>query len=49
MPGAERNKVFPTYPLEEQLVIYRCGMNRRPPDTYLAEYIADRGESAIPV
>ncbi len=45
----ERGKVFPGYPLEEQLVIYRCGMNRRPPDTYLAGYIADRGEPAIPV
>ena len=49
MPGNERDKVFPTYPLEDQLVIYRCGMNRRPPDTYLAGDIADRGEPAIPL
>jgi hypothetical protein len=49
MTSDERGKVFPTYPLEDQLVIYRCGMNRRPPDTYLAQYIADRGEPAIPL
>ena len=49
MSGDERGKVFPTYPLEDQLIIYRCGMNRRPPDTYLAGYIADQGEPAIPV
>ena len=45
----ERGKVFPGYSLEDQLVIYRCGMNRRPPDTHLSSYIADRGEPAIPV
>jgi hypothetical protein len=49
LSGDERDRVFPTYPLEEQLIIYRCGMSRRPPDTYLADYIADRGEPAIPV
>lgn len=49
MSPDERSKVFPTYPLEEQLVIYRCGMDSRPPYTYLAGYIADRGEPAIPV
>lgn len=48
MSSDERDKVFPTYSLEDQLVIYRCGMNRRPPDTYLAGYIADQGEPAIP-
>jgi hypothetical protein len=49
LPGDERDKVFPTYALEGQLVIYRCGMNRRPPDSYLAGYIADRGEPVIPI
>lgn len=49
MSRDERTKVFPTYSLEEQLIIYRCGMSRRPPETYLADYIADRGESAIPL
>jgi hypothetical protein len=48
LPTGEREKVFPGYPLEEQLIIYRCGMSRRPPDNYLAGYIADRGEPAIP-
>jgi hypothetical protein len=49
LPGDERDKVFPSYPLDQQLTIYRCGMNRRPPDTYLAGYIADRGEPVIPI
>lgn len=49
LPGDERDKVFPSYPLEEQLILYRCGMNRRPPDSYLAGYIADRGEPVIPI
>ncbi len=48
IPADERAKVFAAYSLEEQLVIYRCGMDRRPPDSYLADYIADRGEVAIP-
>ena len=45
----ERRKAFQSYSLEEQLTIYRCGMSRRPPDTHLAGYIADRGEPIIPV
>lgn len=49
LPGDERDKIFPEFPLEDQLIVYRCGMNRRPPETYLAGYIADRGEPLIPV
>ena len=49
LPASQREKLFITYSLDDQLSIYRCGMNRRPPDTYLANYIADRGEAAIPV
>jgi hypothetical protein len=49
LPGDERDQVFPAYPLEDQLIIYRCGMNRRPPDSYLAGYIANRGEPVFPI
>ena len=48
LSARQREKLFITYPLDDQLNIYRCGMNRRPPDTYLVAYIADRGEAAIP-
>ena len=49
IPLDQQGKVFSGYPLEKQLTLYRCGLkNRRPPATYLADYIADRGESAIP-
>ena len=48
-PAGAREKLFQTYPLEAQLTIYRCGMNRVPPDTYLASYIADRGKEVIPI
>jgi hypothetical protein len=49
MDGSQQDKLFPTYSLEEQLTIYRCGMDRRPPDRYLANYIADRGQDTIPM
>ena len=48
-PAGAREKLFQTYSLEDQLTIYRCGMNRVPPDTYLASYIADRGNEVIPI
>jgi hypothetical protein len=44
----QRGEVFPSYPLDTQLRIYRCGLNRRPPATHLAVYIAAKGEAAIP-
>ena len=44
----QRGDVFPSYPLDKQLRIYRCGLDRRPPATHLAVYIADKGEPAIP-
>jgi len=45
----KQDEVFRTYELNDQLIIYRCGMNERPPYRYLAGYIAERGESAIPL
>jgi hypothetical protein len=47
-PASEREKLFPTYDLDRQLDLYRCGMNRRPPANSLALFIAQRGEPAIP-
>jgi hypothetical protein len=47
-PASEREKLFPTYDLDKQLVLYRCSMNRRPPDSSLPLLIAERGEGAIP-
>jgi hypothetical protein len=49
LSAGERERLFKTYDLEKQLDLYRCGMNRRPPDIALAIPIADRGESTIPV
>lgn len=49
VPLDQQGKALSTYPLEKQLDLYRCGMNRRPPASYLAKYIADGGENAIPV
>ena len=47
-PASERERLFPTYGLDKQLELYRCGMNRRPPDTSLPLLIAERGEGVIP-
>ncbi|HEY2974226.1 MAG TPA: hypothetical protein VGJ48_17050 [Pyrinomonadaceae bacterium] len=47
-PASEREKLFLTYDLDKQLELYRCGMNRRPPDSSLPLLIAERGEGAIP-
>ena len=46
-PASEREKVFRTYDLDKQLELYRCGMNRRPPDSSLPILIAERGEGVI--
>jgi hypothetical protein len=47
-PASEREQLFKTYDLDKQLDLYRCGMGRRPPDSSLPLFIADRGETAIP-
>jgi len=49
LSARERERVFPTYDLEKQLDLSRCGLDRRPPDTSLSLFIADRGEPAIPI
>ncbi|HKO42434.1 MAG TPA: hypothetical protein VJU84_04040 [Pyrinomonadaceae bacterium] len=45
---SERESLFKKYDLELQLRLYRCGLNRRPPDTSLAIYIAEKGEAVVP-
>src|SRR5262245_50380254 len=44
----ERERAFPSFPLDRQLEIFRCGMNRRPPTIALAYDIAKGGEKIIP-
>jgi hypothetical protein len=49
-PSYERDHAFrDDYPIEKQLTIYSCGMQRRPPEFGLAVYIAERGEKNLPI
>jgi len=48
-PLGEHGRIISSYPLQKQLRIYRCALDRRPPERSLAIYIADGGEQAIPV
>ena len=47
-PLDEHGKVISSYTFDKQLRIYRCALDRRPPERTLAIYIAARGEPAIP-
>ena len=44
----QQEKAFPTYSLEKQLVLHRCGMDLRPPITTYSICIAEH-EPAIPL
>lgn len=44
----QQEKLFPTFSLDRQLEIYRCGMEKKPPTIALAYVIARRGEKIIP-
>src|SRR6266403_4066544 len=49
-PSYERAHAFrDSYPIEKQLDIYRCGMQRRPPEFGLATYIAEGGEKNLAI
>jgi len=48
LPHTERYAKFPTYPLDKQITIYLCAMNREPPDLRLAGLIAEEGDKVIP-
>ena len=49
LPAKEKERLFPTFELDKQLALYRCGMDRRPPSTTWSLLIADRGESIVPI
>jgi hypothetical protein len=44
-----RKEKFKTYPIEKQLALYRCAMQREPPNRELAYYIAEGGPGHIPL
>jgi hypothetical protein len=44
----EQKAKFRTYPVEQQLDIYHCGMRIHPPDITLACEIGNRGQEIIP-
>lgn len=48
LSSAERVEKFREYPLERQVDLYLCGMNREPPESGYAVYIAEGGEQVIP-
>ena len=48
LPSSEREVKFRQYPLEKQVDLYLCGLNREPPEIGYAAYIAERGEPVIP-
>ncbi len=44
----QRHAEFRAYPLDKQLDVYLCAMKTEPPNSSLANDIADQGEQAIP-
>jgi hypothetical protein len=49
VPREQGYAKFRSYPLEKQLDVYLCAMHVEPPDMGLADEIAERGDSAIPM
>ena len=48
LPSREQEAKFRAYPLQKQVDLYLCGMNREPPEIAYAAYIAEGGEKNIP-
>ena len=48
LPSREQESKFRSYPVEKQVDLYLCGMNREPPEIALAAYIAEGGDKNIP-
>jgi len=49
-PSYERDHAFrDSYSIEKQLIVYRCAMQRKPPEFGLAAYIAERGDKNLPI
>jgi hypothetical protein len=49
MPTQQQQSEFATYSLEKQLDVYLCAMKVHPPYSSLANDIAERGDSAVPL
>src|ERR1041384_5195319 len=47
-PTDQRDAEFLRYPIETQLEVYICGWYYEPGPRYYADFIANRGEEAIP-
>lgn len=47
LPSREQENLFRTYPVDRQVDLYLCGMNREPPAIAYAAYIAEGGEKNI--
>ena len=48
LPSREQETKFRSYPVEKQVDLYLCGMNREPHEIALAAYIAEGGDKNIP-
>ena len=49
LPAAQREKDFPAYSVGKQLDIYRCAMQKKPPESGWAHDIAKGGDKIVPV
>ncbi|HEV2827107.1 MAG TPA: hypothetical protein VGW76_05840 [Pyrinomonadaceae bacterium] len=49
LPTDQRHMEFGRYTPEKQLDVYLCAMKAQPPYSSLANQIADRGESSVPL
>lgn len=48
LPSREKEVKFREYPVDKQVDLYLCGMNREPPEIAYAAYIAEGGDKNIP-
>lgn len=48
LPSREQESKFRVYPVDKQVDLYLCGMNREPPEIAYAAYIAEGGDKSIP-
>ena len=48
LPSREQEIKFREFPVDKQVDLYLCGMNREPPEIAYAAYIAEGGDKTIP-
>jgi hypothetical protein len=48
LPSREQAAEFRAYPVERQVDLYLCGMNREPPEIAYAAHIAEGGDKNVP-